>query len=118
MGEYADRAVAREQTESARRMMREQAAKTEEQRKAEGREEAARNQAVRDARDTALAEGLAAVAGPALEVGLVVEREGKSLVAKRGVSERGRWWPDRRPTIRGRSLPCCTASEWFERLLR
>lgn len=118
MGEYADMEVARQQRAGGRERMRELFEQTEAQRKAAGREEEAHNQAIHDAREKALAEGLAAVAGPALAVGLIVERAGKYLAAKLDGSLRGQWWPDKRPTIRGRKIPCCSATAWLERLLR
>jgi hypothetical protein len=102
----------------ARQLKREAFDLAEQQRKADGREEEAANQAIRETRNKALAEGLASIEGPAREAGLVIEREGKSLIAKRGASERGRWSPDKRPVIRGKSIPCCSATAWLERLLR
>jgi hypothetical protein len=85
----------------ARQSKREAFELAEQQRKAAGQEEAAANQAISEARNKALVEGLAAVAGPAVEAGVVIEREGKALVARHEGS-----------------IPCCSATAWLERLLK
>ena len=54
MGEYADMEIARQQREAGRRMAREHATWTAEQRRAAGQAEQAANQAKHDAREQAL----------------------------------------------------------------
>ncbi len=121
MGGYADLEVARQQREAGERMQQEHDRMTVDQRRAAGQAQAAANQAKHEAREQALAAGLAHAATQrhALRsAGLEIVRTGSVLEAKRSGKVLGRWWPDRHPQVGSRSVKDMPFEQWLLAVVR
>lgn len=123
MGEHADDLIEREIRSTGQRMardhMRELHNRTEEARRAAGREECARNLAVHEAREASIAAVIeAGNASPVLiKVGLELVRVHKAVHAHRkGTTSRvGIWYPnDKNPIVGAGRIQSSTPEAWFE----
>ncbi len=125
MGEYADMEIEREQRETGARLhrehMRELAAQTPEQRRAAGQAEQARNMAVHEAREQALAAAVAHAAtktAALASANLTIHREGRCIEARRGRSVLGRWWPGKRSQLGARTIAASTFAAWLTTVVK
>jgi hypothetical protein len=117
MGEYADIEIERQIRETGRNMMREAAQQAARERKAAGLQQCARDLAVHDAREAAIAAALTVAETQAEAMAarsITIARSGNLLEAKHGRSVLGHWRPDKLTGV-VRSTRVVTRRDWSYR---